>query len=254
MNADRRNEAGRRSADRRRDDRRNRDDRRAAAKAAAAEKSSGGSKKKTGKSDSRKASVAKPVINKSKRLFKAFAIVLTILVVTLTIGIMYVFSRLDFFMGLASERVSMRLVTASLDSSSLTDKITKARFTIDIKNDLPFGIILTNLNYNVNLSGYTIAKGVQISPRTVIPTMNRARLPIRFHVDSIMARRGLQKAVKENASGLLQGLLGRLQGKNKKITNDLKGVMKVNGTADFRIKIGGVEIPFTKAVQFEQGS
>jgi hypothetical protein len=69
-----------------------------------------------------------------------------------------------------------------------------------------------------------------------------------------MARRGLQKAVRENASGLLQGLLGRLQGKNKKLTSDLKGVMKVNGTADFRVKLGGIEVPFTKVVQFEQQS
>jgi hypothetical protein len=254
MANDRRNKDSRRVEDRRKsNDRRKSTDRRTQAsrrdgEAPPAKPASSTEKKKVTKPEPKKKSAP----GKLGKLFKMFAILLTICVLMVTVIIIGVFSNLDAIMAKVSERVSVNVAQATIDPASLTGRTTKAVIKFDIGNNLPIDIILKDFKFTANLSGYTIAKGVQILPKFKVESWKNARLPVRFHVDSIMARRGLQKAIRKNASKLMNTLLSRLQGKKKKLSEDLKGVMKVSGTAIFKIQISGIEIPFEKILNFEK--
>ncbi|HQB83695.1 MAG TPA: hypothetical protein PLR50_09380, partial [Candidatus Rifleibacterium sp.] len=62
--------------------------------------------------------------------------------------------------------------------------------------------------------------------------------------------RALQKTIEKNAGPLLKGLLNRAQGKADTFGDDIKALVKLTGTAEFRLKAGGVEIPFTRQLNF----
>jgi hypothetical protein len=185
---------------------------------------------------------------------KKLALILFIGVIVITLLLVYFFSNIDYYMGKAAKRVSVAIDSATLDPESLTNRTTKARIFFDVGNDLPFDIILQDLKFKANLSGYTVAKGVQIIPRKKIKSGEKQKVRVQFFVDSIMARRGLQKAVSKNAGPILKSFLARLKGKNQTITDNLKGIMRIQGTAGFRMLIGSIEIPFTRILDFSPGS
>ncbi|MFZ5951333.1 MAG: hypothetical protein ACOYXC_11540 [Candidatus Rifleibacteriota bacterium] len=107
---------------------------------------------------------------------------------------------------------------------------------------------------NVKISGYIVAKGVQVMPKEKIESGQTRSLQVRFQVDSIMARRGLQKAVEKNTGPILKSLISKLQGKNDALTENLAGLMTSQGTAEMRMIVGGVEIPFKRNFESAQGS
>jgi hypothetical protein len=256
MANDRRNKDSRRAEDRRKSiDRRKSTDRRTKlsrrdgeAPPAKPTPAPAPEKKKVSKAEPKK----KSSTGKLGKLFKMFSILLTVFVLMVTIVIVAIFSNLNAIMAKVAKRVDVAVAQATIDPASLTGRTTKAVIKFDIGNNLPVDIILKDFKFTANLSGYTIAKGVQILPKFKVESWKNARLPVQFHVDSIMARRGLQKAIRKNASKLMNTLLSRLQGKKKKLSEDLKGVMKISGTAVFKIKISGIEIPFEKILNFEK--
>lgn len=189
-----------------------------------------------------------------QKFLKKAALAFSIVLLLVTGVLVYFFSHLDFYMDKVSKKVVIEMTKASIDPASLTDRTTKARLYFKVRNQLPFSIIFQNLKMNVKLSGYTIAKGMQIIHKQAIKENSESIVSVQFHVNSIMTRRGLQKAVERNAGPLLKSFLDRLQGKKDAITDNLKGVMKVEGSAEFRLVVGGVEIPFAKIINFDQGA
>lgn len=185
-----------------------------------------------------------------KRLFKYFVILLIIFVLVITGSVIVIFSNLEYFVNNISKHVIVKLEHASIDPSSLTQKVCRAKLTLGMKNNLPVGLVFTNIKYNVKLSEYKIANGVQAKPMLIIPANTYKRLPINFHVDSIKTRRALQKVVRENTQGLLQVMLSKINGKTKSLANDVKQIIKVEGTADFNLSLRGIKIPFTKTIEF----
>ncbi|GAB4274757.1 MAG: hypothetical protein Kow0029_15310 [Candidatus Rifleibacteriota bacterium] len=258
MSGDRRKSDTRRVSDRRGGDRRRNNDRR------------GNSSDRRGNSSRRTADVGAKSPNKSAkeearkdsgnaaeffrtfltRLIRKFAIVFSIVLLIFTGLIVYFFSNIDYYMGRIAQNVNIELTRASVDPESLTDRTTRARLYFKIENRLPLSIVFQNLKMNVRLSDYIIAKGVQIMPREKIDAHSEKVVKVEFHVDSIMTRRGLQKTVEKNAGPILKSFLDRLGGKNSAITENLKGVMKIEGSTEFRLVLGGVEIPFARQLPF----
>ncbi|MDN5277999.1 MAG: hypothetical protein PWR01_1964 [Clostridiales bacterium] len=253
MSGDRRKSDSRRSSDRRAGDRRREDADRRIADGRRNVDTTAKTTKRAAAAPQKTESSPKPVITAFQRLLKKAAIVFSILLLIFTAVIVYFFSNLDYYMNRAAQKIEVELTKATLDPESLTDRTTKARVYLKVKNNLPMAVLLQNLRMDVKLSDYTIAKGVQIMPRETIKGGAESVVALQFHVDSIMTRRGLQKAVEKNSGPLLKSLYARLQGKNNSITDNLKGVMKIGGSAEFRMIIGGVEIPFTRILDFNQG-
>lgn len=171
-----------------------------------------------------------------------------------TFFIIYFFAHLDYYMEKIGQRVQISLDKASLDPDSLTDRTTRARLTFMVVNQLPFEILLQNLNFTIHLSGYTIGKGMQISPKASLPKDAPTKVAVACNVDSIMTRRGLQKAVEKKPGALLKIIAGSVNGRNDKLREDIKELLKIEGSVDFRLKAAGLEIPFTRHVVFESSS
>lgn len=204
----------------------------------------------------KKAGARKPAADKKNRrmslslVFKRFAVVFMIAMALFTVLIIYFFSHLDYYMEKVAKRVAISVERAALDPESLTDRTTRARLNFRVKNTLPLAVSFQNLNFNVSISEYTVAKGMQASPKILIEGNGQTLVPVACNVDSIMTRRALQKTIERNAGPLLKGLLNRAQNKNNGLGDDIKGLVKITGSAEFRMHAGGVEIPFTRRLDF----
>lgn len=250
MPGDRRKSDSRRNSERRFNDRRKSDDRRTKdgrRTVDGSEKSASGSEPAGAKgSGLAKTSVAAIL----KRLAMLF---MMLMIICLSIMV-YFFSHFDYYMEKVGRKVRLENTSATVDSASLTGRTSKASVTLKITNDLPFPILIQNLAMNVKISGYIVAKGVQVMPKEKIESGQTRSLQVRFQVDSIMARRGLQKAVEKNTGPILKSLISKLQGKNDALTENLAGLMTSQGTAEMRMIVGGVEIPFKRNFESAQGS
>jgi LEA14-like dessication related protein len=243
MASDRRKSDTRRNSDRRTDsDRREKQDRRTKNGRRTAESSA------VVEPSGKKASSGFSAILLFKSLIKKLAILFSLFIVVLTIVLVYFFAHLEYYMEKISQSVSVQMTKAELDAESLTDKTTRARVFFKVTNDLPFDIRFQGSKLNAQLADYTVAKGVQVLPGKRVKAKSATIIAIGFHVDSIMTRRGLQKAVKNNTGAILKSLSARLQGNKQAITDNLKGILKVTGIADLKLLVGGIEIPFTVAL------
>lgn len=202
-------------------------------------------RKKSSKTSSRTAGKGK--IDWTK-WFKRVAMVFMLAIVFFTVIIIYFFSHLDFYVNKLGQRIKIDLEKAALDPESLTDRTTLAKLKFTVQNSLPLEVVLQNLNLNLHLSGYTVAKGMQITPKVLIKGHGATIVPVACSVDSIMTRRGLQKAMETIAATAQKGQ----QVRAIKLDDDLKGFIKIDGTADFRLLVAGVEIPFTRQLTYEK--
>lgn len=245
----------RRADDRRSDpevnDRRKKTDRRGQAGRRTAEKTETGSSRRSAGKKAEKKGFESAAF---KSIFRKVAIAFMLFTALFTFAIIYFFANLDYYMAKVGQRVRVVLDKASLDPESLTDRTTRARLTFKVENSLPFEVILQNLNFTIHLSGYTIGKGMQISPRAIIARDAPTKVAVACNVDSIMTRRGLQKAVEKQPAALLKLIAGSNKGRNDQLRDDIKDLLKIEGSVDFRLKAGGLEIPFTRNVVFDSGS
>jgi LEA14-like dessication related protein len=189
-----------------------------------------------------------------KKILKRLAILLVVLVTVFTGLIVYFFSNFEYYMNKIAQNIEIENTKATIDGESLTDRITRASLMLKVTNRLPFAVVLQNLKMNAKISGYTVAKGVQVMQRVAVEAGQEKVLQVQFHVDSIMTRRGLQKAIKKNAGSLLKSLLSNIQGKRDAFKENIIGLMATEGSAEFRLMIGGIEIPFERKFNFSQGS
>ncbi len=231
----------RRSADERRSkedaaDRRKKNDRRyASSRRGAAEKnadaSSGKKKKQVRKKQKRTIDWAS--------VFKKTAAGFVILMSFFMFAVIYFFAHLDHHMVKVGQRIKVKLEKATLDPQSITDRQADARLNFRIENTLPLDVIVQSVSYSVNLGGYTIAKNMQASPKTTVSAGKSGVIALTCSVDSIMTRRGLQKAMESRKR---QNLPRR---DSKKLEENYSDVIKISGAIDFRLKAAGLEIPFS---------
>jgi len=250
MASDRRHSDNRRS-DPEVNDRRKKNDRRGPAGRRNSEKPEAGSASRSAR---KKVDAKNAKSSTFKAVFRKVAIAFMLFVAIFTFSIIYFFANLDYYMEKVGHRVQVSLEKANLDPESLTDRTTRARLTFRVINSLPFEVILQNLNFTIHLSGYTIGKGMQISPKALIARDAPTRVAVACNVDSIMTRRGLQKAVEKQPAAILKVLAGSNKVKNDQLRDDIKELLKIEGSVDFRLKAAGLEIPFTRKVVFDSSS
>jgi hypothetical protein len=184
-------------------------------------------------------------------LLKKLALAFMLLCGVLTAGLFYLFMHSDFYLEKAGRRIRLGLEKAALDPASLTGRNARVFLHFKVHNELPFDLILQNLDFSMHLSGYTVAKGMQAIPKAQIKGNGDTIVPVACSVDSIMTRRGLQKAFVSEARSILHGLGGK-QDISSRFTENLNGLVKIDGKAEYRLRIAGIEIPFTQKVLLEK--
>jgi len=231
MTTDRRNSQSRRGSASSAGDRRNRDDRRAADRRGKALKAQSEKPARPAKASG------------LKGFFRLVAILFMASLALFSLIFIIFFANIDYFMAKAGERLLISAERVTIDPSSLTDRSSRANINLHVNNRLPLNVVMQNLSFSMLLNGYTIAKDAAFMPKAAIKGNSAVTVPVWCQVDSIMARRGLQKAIEGTRS---QSALPVISGRSSTIAEDLKKVSVLEGIAEFRLSAGGIEIPFRR--------
>lgn len=234
MTTDRRKSQGRRGSTESAGDRRNRNDRRAADRR-------GKALKDREEKPSRPAKASR--FTGLKGFFKLVAILFMASLAVFSLVFIVFFANLDYFMGKAGERLLISVERVTIDPSSLTDRSSRANINFRVINRLPLNVVLQNVSFSMHLGGYTVAKDAAFMPRTLIKGNAAATVPVWCQADSIMTRRGLQKVIEGQKSQPVPAIISA----RSNVGNDLKNVSVLEGTAEFRISAGGIEIPVRRS-------
>lgn len=179
---------------------------------------------------------------------KLLFIVMMLTIVVLS-GFIYLLLNFDSYKSKIADKIVIKLDKVALDPSKLTEKQTKLRLHFVVNNGLPVGVIFKNLNFDLALGDYQVAKGMQAEAMTTLAANADTNVVVALNVDSIQARRAIQKGIEKNASKILKTVLSKKSVK-KEIGEDIKAITVIKGTVDLMFKVGSFEIPFTKTVHF----
>ncbi len=181
--------------------------------------------------------------------FKKILFVIMLLVIVVLAAFVYFMINFDSYKGKMAERIDVKLDSVTLDPEKLTDKETKLRLHLVVKNNLPFGVVLKNLNFDMNIGDSSVAKGMQAEANVTLNPNVDTNTVIACNVDSIAARRAITKSLEKNAGKLLKTVLSQKSVK-KEIGEDIKALTVIKGSVDLMIKLGSMEIPFQRKVSF----
>ena len=180
---------------------------------------------------------------------KKVIFVIMLLVIIALGGFVYLMINFDSYKGKMAEKIDLKLDSVTLDPEKLTDKQTKLRLHLKVKNNLPIGVVFKNLNFDMNIGNDKVASGMQADAMVTLNSSVETNVVIACNIDSITARRAIAKSVEQNAGKLLKTLLSQKSVK-KELGEDIKAITQIKGTADLMIKIGSMEIPFQRKVSF----
>ena len=180
---------------------------------------------------------------------KKVIFVIMLLVIIALGGFVYLMINFDSYKGKMAEKIDLKLDSVTLDPEKLTDKQTKLRLHLKVKNNLPIGVVFKNLNFDMNIGNDKVASGMQADAMVTLNSSVETNVVVACNIDSITARRAIAKSVEQNAGKLLKTLLSQKSVK-KELGEDIKAITQIKGTADLMIKIGSMEIPFQRKVAF----
>ncbi len=182
-------------------------------------------------------------------IFKKILFVIMLLVIIALAGFVYLMINFDSYKGKMAEKIDITLDSVTLDPEKLTDKQTKLRLHLKVKNNLPIGVILKSLSFDMNIGDTNVAKSMQAEANVTLNPNVDTNAVIACNVDSIAARRAIAKSLEKNAGKLLKTVLSQKSVK-KEIGEDIKAITVIKGTVDYMIKYGAIEIPFQRKISF----
>ncbi len=234
MTTDRRKSQGRRGSSSSSNDRRDRSDRRAADRRGKALKE---------QTDKPARQIKTSGLAGVKGFFRLVAILCMVSLALFSLAFIIFFANMDYFMAKAGERLLISAERVTIDPSSLTDRSSRANINLRVNNRLPLNVVLQNLSFTMQLGGYLVAKDAMYIPKAAIKGYSAVTVPVWCQVDSIMARRGLQKALEGQKTPTA---LPAISARSSALGEDLKTVSVFEGVAEFRLSAGGIEIPFRR--------
>lgn len=185
----------------------------------------------------------------STGFFKKILFVVMFLAIVSLSGFIYLMLNFDSYKAQIAEKITMKLDKVSLDPAKLTEKQTKLRLHILVNNGLPVVVIFKNLNFDLNLGDYQVAKGMQAEAMTALKANADTNVVVALNVDSIQARRAIQKGIERNVGTIVKAVLSQ-KSVQKAVGEDIKAITQIKGSVDLMFKIGSFEMPFTKTVKF----
>lgn len=163
--------------------------------------------------------------------------------------IVYFIANFDKYKGDLLDKIQIALERVSIDPEKLTEKNTKVNLHFKVNNSLPLTVIFKKLNFDMTLGNTKVAKGMQAEAKVVLPPSTDTNVIIGCNVDSIAARRAIQKGIEKSAGKILKSILSHKSVK-KIVGEDVKGITLITGSTELGLKLWSLEIPLVKKVNF----
>ncbi len=184
--------------------------------------------------------------------FKKILFVIMLLAIIALGGFVYLLINFDSIKGKMAERIDIQQEKIALDS----EHFEKVKIHLNINNNLPFEVVFKNMVFEMTVDGYKVlskdGKDNKMQAVAMVPLKpnvgNKTIITCDVGEPAVI-KRAIQKAIEKNAGKLIKAVLSQKSVK-KEISDDIKAITNVKGTADFMIKIGSMEIPFQKNLVF----
>lgn len=163
--------------------------------------------------------------------------------------VVYFIANFDKYKGDLTDKIQVTLEKVTIDPEKLTEKNTKVKLHFKVNNSLPLAVIFKKLNFDMTLDDTKVAKGMQAEAKVILPSNMDTKVIIGCDVDSIAARRAIQKGIEKNAGKILKSVLSRKSVK-KAVGEDIKAITVITGSTELGIKLWSLEIPLIKKVSF----
>ena len=175
------------------------------------------------------------------------------LLIILVLGVfVYALINFDSIKAKIADRIDIKQDRIALDS----EHFEKIKIHLNINNNLPFEVIFKNMKFEMTVDGYKVlskdGKDNKMQAVAMVPLKPNVENKTIISCDvgePAVIKRAIQKAIEKNASKLLKAVFSQKSVK-KEISDDIKAITSLNGTADFMIKLGSMEIPFQKNLSF----
>lgn len=221
-----------------------------------AAKKGSNSKKSSDSSDEVKKTVAKKKTasksssgNGGMSFFKMLLFAVMALIIVVLGGFVYLLVNLDSYKVKMADAIEFELDSVKVDPSKLIEKTTKLRMCFKIKNSLPLDVVYKSMNFDITLSDTKLANNMLADVNATLHPNASSSVNIACNVDSIVARRAIQKALEKNAVKLLKSVLSQ-KDVNSALADDIKAISSIKGTANLILKMGALEVPFEKKLSF----
>lgn len=176
-----------------------------------------------------------------------FAFMFAVIII-LAVGV-YFMVNFDTYSAKLAEKIEMTIESVNVDPAKLVDKQTKLKMCMKANNTLPIAVDFKQFTFDMSLGDSQVAKGMQAETNVTLAAGGTTNVNISCNVDSIIARRAIQKALEKNAGQIFKSLLNSKNIKQS-VGDDIKAITVVKGKAEFKLKLGPLEIPFSRAVTF----
>lgn len=153
-------------------------------------------------------------------------------------------------------RGNLRLAASGvrLDPQALTQRQCAGILLLEVENDLPIGVVLQELAFDLELNGMPVGKGMQAVPNAPVKARARSRVEVKFAVDGDAARRALAQTSPAQMFEVARALTDRLRGRAG--VANLRGMARIVGRVRFRIDTVltvHVGVPVDLTADFERG-
>lgn len=180
-----------------------------------------------------------PLLKKTFMIFSVFSIFLLFILVYIILNSNKIVPMLSRFITVSTEEVILK-------SETLTKKNTRIEMKLTVHNKAWFPIFLNDVIFDLSLGDYKLASNFQAKPNIKLLGRDKVTLPIGLNVESIAARRALQKTVEKNASELVKKILNQAPTNKNPYGDDVKVISQIKGRANLVLNISDYSLPFVK--------
>ncbi len=190
--------------------------------------------------------------NNSGSFIKKIIFFFILLIMVIIGSLAYVVINFDSISAKLAERIDLKQDRVALDS----EHFEKLKIHLILKNNLPFKVIFKDMKFEMTVDGYKVlakdGKDNKMQAVAMVPieanTENKTIITCDIGEPAVI-KRAIQKALEKNAGKIIKAVLSQKSVK-KEIGDDIKAITNTKGTATFMIKIGSLEIPFQKKLEF----
>lgn len=146
----------------------------------------------------------------------------------------------------------MRPAKFRMDWKSLLHRQCRGEIEINVGNRLPFGVMLQDLRYSVELNGIEVGSGMQAQPRAAIAPLATTTVKVTLYLDASRVAPALALTAPAKVGKLMGNLWDRVRGKQPHDPRPLAHIARLQGKASVRIFSGSLELPLDQAVEFNR--
>ena len=180
----------------------------------------------------------------SKALFVMLFVIIVLL--GITVFLLYKFNG-NALKNFLSNQLSVTVDKVTVDTSTLRQKKTKFVVDLRLKNESIYGYFVESVVFDIYVGNSKLTEKTLSAKINYNMSQNEdIKVPVVVSVDSILAKRALQKSVEKNATEVIKMILKNTHLTNEAFNGDIRAVTSINGKVFMHLSVFGFEIPFEK--------